>query len=188
MRIRLAVLLAVTIIAPGSAGAQDGLWVSVGGGAGRNRVSCHSCEDITHHWGVSGHVGVGGVASRNVLVGGEVNFWQGTIDDQEVYVRGVQAVVLWHPSPPGGFFGQVGLGLTRVRNSFDLGEEVVRTGETGLGVTAGVGWDFPLKKNLYLTPRIASVVVPVATIETPAGPLDNVVSTLYRFELGLTFR
>ena len=103
-------------------------------------------------------------------------------------LRGIQAVVLWYPSPPGGFFGQAGLGLSRIRNSFDVGGETVRGGETGLGVTAGIGWDFPLRKGLYLTPRIASVVVPVATIDTPAGPLDNVVSTLYRFELALTFR
>jgi hypothetical protein len=188
MRIRLALILALAAIAPGSAAAQSGVWVSAGGGAARNRVSCESCEDITHHWGASGFVRVGGVVSENVLVGGELHFWQATIEDQDVYVRGVQAVVLWYPSPPRGFFGQAGLGLSRIRNSFDVGSEVVRGGETGLSVTAGVGWDFPLRKGLYLTPRVASVVVPVATIDTPAGPLDNVVSTIYRFELGLTFR
>lgn len=188
MGVRLALIVALAAIAPGSAGAQSGVWVSAGGGAARNRVSCESCEDITHHWGASGFVRVGGVASEHVLVGGELHFWQASIEDQDVYVRGVQAVVLWYPSPPGGFFGQAGLGLSRIRNSFDVGGEVVRGGETGLGVTAGVGWDFPLRKGLYLTPRVASVVVPVATIDTPAGPLDNVVSTIYRFELGLTFR
>ena len=188
MTTRLAVILAVISIAPGSAGAQSGVWVSAGGGGARNRVSCENCEDINHYWGAGGFVRVGGVVSENVLVGGEVHFWQATIEDSEAYIRGIQAVVLWYPSPPGGFFGQAGLGLSRIRTSFDVGEEVVRGGETGLGVTAGIGWDFPLKKGLYLTPRIASVVVPVATIDTPAGPLDNVVSTLYRFELGLTFR
>jgi hypothetical protein len=82
----------------------------------------------------------------------------------------------------------VGLGLSRLRNSFAVGGETVRGAETGLNVSAGVGWDVPLGKAIYLTPRVASVVVPVATIDSPAGPLDNVVSTLYRFELGLTFR
>ena len=188
MRLRLALMLALPGIAPGSAEAQNGAWVSAGGGGARNRVSCENCQDITHHWGASGFVRVGGVVSEHILVGGELHFWQATVEDSEAYVRGIQAVVLWYPSPPGGFFGQAGLGLSRIRNSFDVGGEVVRAGETGLGVTAGVGWDFPLKKGLYLTPRIASVVVPVATIDTPAGPLDNLVSTLYRFELGLTFR
>jgi hypothetical protein len=188
MRIRLALIVAMTAIAPGSAGAQSGVWVSAGGGPARNRVSCESCEEITHHWGASGFVRVGGVVSEKILVGGELHFWQATVEDQDVYVRGVQAVVLWYPSPSGGFFGQAGLGLSRIRNSFDVGGETVRGGETGLGVTAGVGWDFPLRKGLYLTPRVSSVVIPVATIDTPAGPLDNVVSTIYRFELGLTFR
>ncbi|HET8943784.1 MAG TPA: hypothetical protein VFO59_03305 [Dehalococcoidia bacterium] len=188
MRSRLALVLAMTVVASGSADAQSGVWVSAGGGPARNRVSCESCEDITSHWGAGGFVGVGGVVSRNVLVGGELNFWQATVEDQDVYVRGVQAVVLWYPSPPGGFFGQAGLGLSRIRNSFDVGGESVRGGETGLGVTAGIGWAFPLGKEIYLTPRVASVVIPVATIDTPAGPLDNVVSTIYRFELALTFR
>jgi hypothetical protein len=188
MRTSLAVILAMIGMAPGSAGAQGGVWVSAGAGTARNRVSCETCEDITHHWGTSAFLSVGGGVGRNVLVGGELHFWQATIEDSEAYVRGLQAVVLWHPSPPGGFFGQAGLGLTRIRNSFDVDGATVRAGETGLAVTAGVGWDIPLGKAIYLTPRVASVVIPVATLDTPAGPLDNVVSTIYRFELGLTFR
>jgi hypothetical protein len=177
MRIRLALILAMTAIAPGSAGAQSGVWVSAGGGAARNRVSCESCENITHHWGASGFVRVGGVASEHVLVGGELHFWQATIEDQDVYVRGVQAVVLWYPSPPRGFFGQAGLGLSRIRNSFDVGSEVVRGGETGLSVTAGVGWDFPLRKGLYLELCCwllrSSPVPPRPSVRHPAASLPR---------------
>jgi hypothetical protein len=188
MRPRLALVLAMIAFAPGTAGAQSGFWWSVGGGGARNRVSCETCEEISHHWGVSGFLRAGGELSDHVAVGGELHFWQGSIEESEAYVRGVQAVVHWYPSASGGFFGQVGLGLSRVRSSFDVGEGTVRAAETGLNVSAGVGWDVPLGKGIYITPRVASVVVPVATIDTPAGPLDNVVSTLYRFELGLTFR
>ena len=188
MRTRLALILALIGSAPGSAGAQSGAWWAVGGGAARNRVSCETCEDITHYWGPSASVRVGGDISSRIRVGGELHFWQASIDGSDAYVRGIQAIVLWHPSPHGGFFGQAGLGLSRIRTAFNTNGESVRGAETGLGVTAGIGWDFPLSNLIFLTPRVSSVVVPVATIDSPAGPLDNVVGTLYRFELGVTFR
>src|SRR5262245_59221442 len=188
MRNPLALILALIALAPGSAAAQDGFWLSVGAGAGLNRVDCESCDEINRYWGPSGFDRAGGTVSPHIKVGGELHFWQASKEDADAYVRGLQALVNWYPSSSGGFFGQVGLGLSRIRSSFDVGEEVVRAAEVGLSVSAGVGWDVPLKKGLYLTPRVASVVVPVATIDTPAGPLENVVSTIYRFELGLTFR
>jgi Outer membrane protein beta-barrel domain len=188
MRSPLVLILALIALAPASVAAQSGFWWSVGGGAGRNRVSCETCEEIKGYWGASGFVRAGGDVSPHVKVGGELHFWQASIEESDAYVRGIQAVVHWYPSTSGGFFGQVGLGLSRIRNSFDVGGETVRAAEVGLNVSAGVGWDIPVGKGIYLTPRVASVVVPVATIDTPAGPLENVVSTIYRFELGLTFR
>jgi hypothetical protein len=188
MKPRLTLVLAMIAMAPGSAGAQSGFSWAVGGGAARNRVDCETCAEIKHYWGVSGFIRGGGAVSEHVTVGGELHFWQADIEGNDAYLRGIQGLVQWYPSASGGFFGQVGLGLSRIRNSFDVGGETVRGAETGLNVSAGVGWDVPLGKGIYLTPRVASVVVPVATIDSPAGPLDNVVSTLYRFELGLTFR
>jgi hypothetical protein len=188
MRPRLALVLAMIAVAPGSASAQSGFSWAVGGGAARNRVDCETCAEIKHYWGVSGFIRAGGAVSEHVTVGGELHFWRADIEGNNAYLRGIQGLVQWYPSSSGGFFGQVGLGLSRIRNSFDVGGETVRGAETGLNVSAGVGWDVPLGKGIYLTPRVASVVVPVATIDSPAGPLDNVVSTLYRFELGLTFR
>lgn len=190
MRNRLRLILTLVVLAPGSVAAQNDFWLSVGGGAALNRVDCTTCEEINRYWGSSGFIRAGGTVSPHIKVGGELHFWQATIEDTDAYVRGIQAIVNWYPSTSGGFFGQVGLGLSRIRSSFDVGEEVVRAAETGLNVSAGVGWDVPLSKGkgMYLTPRIASVVVPVATIDTPAGPLANVVSTIFRFELGLTFR
>jgi len=188
MRSPLALVLAMLAITPGSAGAQSGFSWAVGGGAARNRVDCETCAEIKHYWGVSGFIRGGGAVSEHVTVGGELHFWQAEIEGNDAYVRGIQGLVQWYPSSSGGFFGQVGLGLSRIRSSFDVGGETVRGAETGLNVSAGVGWDFPLGKGIYLTPRVASVIIPVATIDSPAGPLDNVVSSLYRFELGLTFR
>ena len=188
MRPRLALILAMIAVAPGSAGAQSGFSWSVGGGAARNRVDCETCAEIKNYWGASGFVRAGAGISDHVVISGELHFWQGDVEGNDAYLRGIQGLAQWYPSSSAGFFGQVGLGLSRLSTSFDVGGEPVRGAETGLNVSAGVGWDFRLGKGIYLTPRVASLVVPVATIDSPAGPLDNVVSTLYRFELALTFR
>jgi len=83
-------------------------------------------------------------------VGGELVFWQKSLEGSDAYLRGIEGVVLWHPSPPGGF---------------------LRVGKRG-----------------FLTPSLMSIAVPAATIDTPAGPLDNMVATLFFAGLGITFR
>ena len=141
MRPPLALVLAMITVAPGSAGAQSGFSWAVGGGAARNRVDCETCAEIKHYWGVSGFVRAGGGISDHVAISGELHFWQADVEGNDAYLRGIQGLVQWYPSSSGGFFGQVGLGLSRIRNSFDVGGETVRGAETGLNVSAGVGWD-----------------------------------------------
>jgi hypothetical protein len=97
-------------------------------------------------------------------------------------------VVLWHPSPPGGFFGLAGLGLGRIRNVFATGGTTVRASETGLSVMVGVGYDLRVGNRIFLTPSLMSIAVPAGTIDTPAGPLENTVATLFFAGLGVTIR
>src|SRR3954464_2208747 len=167
MRPGLALVVAMIAAAPGSAGAQSGVSWSVGGGAARNRVDCETCAEIKRYWGVSGFVRAGAAISNQIVVSGELHVWQGDVEGNDADLRGIQALVQWYPSSSAGLFGQVGLGLSRVKNSFDVGGETVRGAETGLNVSAGVGWDFPLGKGVYLTPRGGSPGGPGAAIESP---------------------
>jgi hypothetical protein len=179
----LVLLLALT---PAPVSAQA--WYTIGVGAGGNRVSCQDCESIERFWGPSGYLRAGGTVGKNVSVGGEIAFWQASIDGSDAYLRAVEGVVLWHPSPSGGFFGQAGLGLGRLRNVFTIEGETVRASETGLSVMVGVGYDLRVGKRVFLTPSVMSIAVPTATIDTPAGPLNNVVATLFFAGLGITIR
>jgi hypothetical protein len=52
----------------------------------------------------------------------------------------------------------------------------------------GVGYDLRVGNRVFLTPSVMSVAVPTATIDTPAGPLNNVVATLFFAGLGITIR
>jgi hypothetical protein len=180
---RLALLL---LLAPAPLSAQA--WYAIGGGTGSNRVSCVNCESIERFWGGSGYLRAGSTLGKSISVGGEFAFWQASIDGSEAYLRVIEGVVLWHPSPPGGFFAQAGLGLGRLRDVFTTDSTTVRASETGLSVMVGVGYDLRVGKRVFLTPSVMSIAVPTATIDTPAGPLNNVVATLFFAGLGVSIR
>ena len=180
---RLVLLLA---LAPAPVSAQT--WYTIGAGAGGTRVDCDNCEAIERFWSGSGYLRAGGTLGENVRVGGELVFWQKSLEGSEAYLRAIEGIVLWHPSPPGGFFGQAGLGLGRIRNVFTTEGTTVRASETGLSVMVGVGYDLRVGKRVFLTPSLMSIAVPAATIDTPAGPLDNMVATLFFAGLGVTIR
>ena len=84
------------------------------------------------YWGslLAAGVGTSGWAVAALLL-------QASIDGSAAYLRVVEGVVLWHPSPPGGFFGQAGLGLGRIRDVFTIEGTTVRAAETGLSVMVG---------------------------------------------------
>ena len=179
-------LLLLLALAPVPVSAQA--WYTIGAGAGGNRVDCENCESIERFWSGSGYLRAGGTVGENVRVGGEFVFWQKSLEGSDAYLRAIEGVVLWHPSPPGGFFGQAGLGLGRIRNVFTIDSTTVRASETGLSVMVGVGYDLRVGKRVFLTPSVMSIAVPTATIDTPAGPLNNVVATLFFAGLGVTIR
>jgi hypothetical protein len=179
-------LLLLLTLTPAPVSAQA--WYTIGAGAGGNRISCQECESIERFWSGSGYLRAGGTVGEHVRVGGELVFWQKSLEGSEAYLRAIEGVVLWHPTPPGGFFGQAGLGLGRIRNVFTTGGTTVRASETGLSVMVGAGYDLRVGKRIYLTPSVMSIAVPTATIDTPAGPLDNVVATLFFAGLGVTIR
>lgn len=189
--IGLALLVAV---AAGSLEAQDqaserkGFWLTVGGGGGSNRVSCQECTEIERFSGGMGWIRAGGTVNSSTLIGGEAFFWQRSESGLDSYVRGVQGIVQWYPFGKAGFFFEGGLGLARIRTNFVTNGQTVNASETGISVTLGAGYDIRITRRLSLTPTIASIAVPTATIDTPAGPLDNVIGTIFQFGIGITLR
>jgi hypothetical protein len=188
-------ILALVILAPSVPAAgqeaqssRSGLWVTIGGGAARNRVDCDNCGDIGRYWGGMVFVRAGGSITERVRLGAEGYTWQRGLEEEDSYLRGVQGIVLWYPSfPARGFFVQAGLGLARLHSDFQREGAPVRAAETGMSVMLGVGYDIPITRRLLLTPVVSSTAVPTATIDTPSGPLENVVGTLFLVGLGVTW-
>lgn len=185
-------LLSLAVTAPlagqGATPARSGLWLAAGGGAARNRVDCDTCGEIGRYWGGMVFVRAGGTITDRVRLGGETYSWQRGLEEEDSYLRGAQGIVLWYPSfPTLGFFVQAGLGLARLYNDFRREGSPVRAAETGMSVMLGVGYDVRVTRRLWLTPMVSSTAVPTATIDTPSGPLENVVGTLFLLGVGVTW-
>ena len=100
MRPRLALILAMITVAPGSAGAQSGFSWTVGGGAARNRVDCETCAEIKNYWGASGFVRAGAGISDHVVISGELHFWQGDVEGNDAYLAVSRDSLSGIPHPP----------------------------------------------------------------------------------------
>jgi hypothetical protein len=147
-----------------SAAAQDvqahrALWGGFGFGGGVNLTDTFGGGSL---WGLNGYGRIGGTMSQQVLLGGESSGWIGSRDGVD-YSRGnVSAILLFYPSPKGGFYLKGGLGFSYVTTSISSSTTIdgvfyfnsVSQSSGGFGATAGVGYDVRLGRNIYLVPAI----------------------------------
>jgi outer membrane autotransporter protein len=62
------------------------------------------------------------------------------------------AIVQFYPAVASGFFLKGGVGISRLTTSLDDGAFSFNTSDNGLGLTAGLGYDFRLGTNFSLGP------------------------------------
>ena len=179
-------LVLLLALAPAPVSAQT--WYTIGAGAGGNRVSCENCKSIERFWSASGYLRAGGTLGEHVRVGGELVFWQKSLEGSDAYLRAIEGVVLWHPSPPGDSSDRPGSDWVGSERLHDGRHHGARVGDRTQRDGGSVGYDLRVGKRLFLTPSLMSIAVPAATIDTPAGPLDNMVATLFFAGLGVTIR
>jgi len=160
----LILLGALALGLPASASAQgtqvhSGLWGGFGVGGGPNLTDVGGGGAL---WGFGGYGRIGGTLSQRVLLGGETSGWIGSRDGVD-YSRGnVSAIILFYPSPAGGFLLKGGVGFGYVASSIYSSSTVggvyyqasVSEGKGGFGATAGVAYDVRLGRNIYLVPEV----------------------------------
>jgi hypothetical protein len=170
-RASLAVLAALALGVPALASAQGsgsparrGLWGGFGFGTGVNLTDTYVADGASGGslWGFGGYGRIGGTLNQQVLLGGETYGWVGSRDGVDFARGNISAVILFYPSPQGGFFlkGGVGFGYiaTAIYASTTVGgvnyQNSVTQGKSGFGATAGVGFDVRLGRNIYLVPAV----------------------------------
>lgn len=150
----LGALLAVLVALPQGATAQgrpqtrQGFFIGFGLGVGS--FGCEGCG--SRETGGAGYLKLGGAVSPRLLVGGEWSAWTKEEGGARVTHANVSAIAQFYPSAASGFFLKGGLGFSRKEASASGGGFSFSAGESGLGLTAGLGYDVRLGTNFSLSP------------------------------------
>lgn len=175
--------------------ARSHFWLEIGAGWGGVRIGCGGCPDVTTASGSIAHLRLGGSISDNVLLGVETfgfadeEFSFSDEDSTAVAENSSLAVVvLWYPWHSRLFLkGGVGIAGGRFTVQPETGPPVIAEGE-GVGLTFGVGYDFPLSRRFALTANLAAYITAIGDIALNGRVVDDVIPTLYQVGIGFTFR
>jgi hypothetical protein len=168
----------VLALTAGSAAAQhaqtrEGFFVGFGMGYGSLDVTCSSC-DVDREGGLSGYLNLGTAVRPNLLLGVETDTWYKNEDGGSLTVGNLSAAAYWYPKTETGFYLKGGVGLSGQRLAVDgVGSET----ETGLGLLAGLGYDWRLGPNTSITP----------TANFLWGDLDGGSLNVVQLGVGVTF-
>ena len=175
-----------------------GLWGEIGGGPGYVRVACSGCADVIGASGTTSYFRVGGVISKNVLIGFEVfsfldnSFGFGGSDTNTVAETATTAIViLWYPGRTGLFFkGGVGAAFGQFAIPADTAGAVPADTSTGggVGLTFGLGWDLPISRKFAFTANAAAFITALGDVALPGAYVDDVIATNYQLSIGFVFR
>ena len=175
-----------------------GLWGELGSGPGYVRVACSDCTDVIGASGTTSYFRIGGVISKNVLIGFEVfslldnRFNFGSSDSNAVAETGTAAIVLlWYPGRTGLFFkGGVGAAFGQFAipaDTLGLAPADTSTGG-GIGLTFGLGWDLPISRKFAITANAAAFVSALGDVVLPGRIVDDLIATNYQLSIGFVIR
>jgi len=206
VRRTLVVCAALAVVCAAAMPAQDsipkrhrrGLWGELGSGPGYVRVACSDCEDVIGASGTTSYFRIGGVISKNVLIGFEVfslldnTFGFGDTDTNTVAETGTAAiVVLWYPGKTGLFFkGGVGAAFGEFSIPADTSGLVPADTSAGggIGLTFGLGWDLPISRKFAFSVNAAAFITALGDVVLPGHEVDDVIATNYQLSIGFVIR
>lgn len=175
-----------------------GLWGELGSGPGYVRVACSDCEDVIGASGTTSYFRIGGVISKNVLIGFEVftlldnTFGFGASDSSTTAETGTAAIViLWYPGRTGLFFkGGVGAAFGQFSIPADtLGAAPADTSTGGgMGLTFGLGWDWSISRKFAITANAAAFITALGDVALPGHTVDDLIATNYQLSIGFVIR
>ena len=185
--------LSAAVASPASAQrlVRHGFWMDLGGGYGRERVVCLRCQNDRGANGKAVTFSIGGTASRYVLIGVEGQIWTGNEAQLHEILRSVNLVVHWYPwGTRNGFFVRGGTGIVdgTAIASDSSGQQVTVKG-FGLGISASLGYDFPITNRLALTFTAGDQIAALGDLVAVGGlQADDTIAYLSRLSIAITFR
>jgi hypothetical protein len=131
-------------------GMRHGFWFGFGFGYGSANVSCDSCGSGPRVGGTSGFLKFGGALNPHLSLGAAADGWTHTSAAVTESLGNLTASLYYYPRASSGLFVEGGVGIS----SYQVNTSPLVSG-TGLGLTAGLGYDLPLGPTVSLTPRVA---------------------------------
>ena len=162
-------------------GSEDdrGPWLLIGAGYGREDFRFDGEQWAEPFEAPSFQIAAGGRVTPRFLVGLEWNVWadQGQLSDQQLHA--VNLIGMWYPVKRGLFFkGGFGMGFDRIETV-----DGVFT-DSGFGLSAGVGLDLPIARNVALLPKADLYI---QTYNDP-GQSNDYQERLLQLGVGVHFR
>jgi Outer membrane protein beta-barrel domain len=186
-----AVALAALLAAPAAAQerVRNGFWADVGFGYGRLRLRCSNCSDVGTAYGGTITVTLGRSLSRKVVLGLEGQVWSSWESGPSQQVRSLTVVAQWYPWLGKHFFVRGGTGVVQgpvVPSVAGTQGESVKG--TGVGLTIGVGYDFPIDRHVAIAVQAASHVAALGDLDLGGVTLQDTIGYVTRFAVALVFR
>jgi hypothetical protein len=131
-----------------NAPAREGFFIGLGLGGGS--FGCSGCNE--RESGLSGHLKLGGTLNSQWLLGVESSAWTKEESGARLTHANVSAMAQFYPAATSGFFLRGGIGVSTLEASFSGGGSSFSARESGLGLTAGLGYDMRVGSNFSVSP------------------------------------
>ena len=141
--------------ADAAGGSRQGLWLSVGLGAGAASLHCQICEGEQQTRGTSGYLRAGTTINARLLLGAEVNGWMRSDQTGNQRVVALTGNAYFYPNPVRPWYFKGGFGVTRYRQRSDDDEGESNGISTG-GFTGqvGTGYEFRVNPRMSFVPYV----------------------------------
>lgn len=162
---------------------RQGFWIAFGLGWGSADLSCDGCTDPREGGGV-GHVRLGGTLNQKLLLGGDVTAWTKDENGVRLSMGNVSFIGQYYPMEQGGLFLKGGAGFSSIMLE-SAGQSA--SGES-FGLSAGVGYDIRVGRNISITPVADFLFGGSRDIQYQGATVaPGVGSNVFSVGLGVTF-
>jgi hypothetical protein len=145
-------------VAPPDAGPRrGGFWISFGAGAGMERLKIEGEPTYDPElWRPTFNLKLGGTLGQNARLGVEAFTWVNPDPDGDVTEALVQVmpILQLYPAKCTGLHLKGGAGWAWSGVTFNSGSGSFSSGTNGFGAMAGLGWEIPVGRTVFLTPSL----------------------------------
>jgi hypothetical protein len=142
---------------PKSGSSRGGFWLSFGAGGGVERLKIEGAPNYSPElWRPTFNLKLGGTLGGNARIGVEAFTWVNPDPDNDITEALVQVmpILQLYPAKCTGLHLKGGAGWAWSGVTFNSGSNSFSSGTNGFGAMAGIGWELPIGRTVFLTPSL----------------------------------